>query len=64
MIMNIIFFSGWVESSSVKPYEDFKDKHASKSTKAFKAAVEKIEEYIVKKGVRRSRENYLITMSF
>lgn len=48
----IFFCSGWVEEPSIKPYDDYKDKYATKcNTAAFAKAMKKIEEYIVKKGV-------------
>lgn len=51
--MNKIFCSGWVEDTSIKLYDDYKDKYSSKcNTAAFAKAMKSIEEYIVKKGVR------------
>lgn len=45
----MITFSAWIEETSLKPYQEFKEKlvKSSKST-TFKDAVEAIEEYITK----------------
>lgn len=48
----ITFFSGWIEESSIKPYDECKEKYSKASNAALKKAIEKIEEYILKKVVR------------
>lgn len=48
-----IYFSGWIEDTAIKPYEDYKEKYSSKcNTSAFNKAMKKIEEFIVNKRVR------------